>query len=137
MKTAQIQALTELKYRQSEIALADLRAREEKLRSELARLRAMTLETQSQTPEHAEIRAIGADIIWLKWVGQAQRQLNIELAQVLAQKEGLLRQHRQAHGKKLVADELARAEATSLRKKKQDAMLLRSIEQSLNGRTDQ
>jgi hypothetical protein len=54
-----------------------------------------------------QARAIGADVIWMKWLGQTQRQLNVILAQVLAQKEVLMERHRHAHGRKAAAEKLA------------------------------
>ncbi|WP_299140052.1 hypothetical protein [uncultured Tateyamaria sp.] len=123
----QVRLLTTLKYQKSEAAVAVLNAREAELRAELKRLRDLTVETQSQQPEHAQIRAIGADVIWLRWLGQAQRQLNIALAQVLAEKEGLMAQHRRAHGKKLVAETLVEQAQSAHQKASRHTALDRAI----------
>lgn len=123
----QIRLLTTVKYQQSQAAIAALSAREAELRVELQRLKGLTQETQAQQPEHAQIRAIGADVIWLRWLGQAQRQLNIALAQVLAEKEGLMAAHRRAHGKKLVAENLVDQAGKTRRQKAREQTLERAI----------
>jgi len=131
MDLEQLKSLSELKYRQSTQALALILQRESELRTELSRLRQLVLETHAQPAEDAHVRAIGADIIWLKWVGQAQRKLNIELAQVLARKEGHMAANRRALGKKLVSEELA-ARAVSIRSANRQAkQLQKAIDQSL------
>jgi len=128
----QIRLLTTVKYQQSQAAIATLSAREAELRVELQRLRSLTQETQAQQPEHAQIRAIGADVIWLRWLGQAQRQLNIALAQVLAEKEGLMAAHRRAHGKKLVAENLVDQAGKTRRQKAREQTLERAITHAIS-----
>jgi len=127
----QIKTLAALKYQHSQHALSTLLAREGELRAELERLSVLARETQTQPPEHAEIRAIGADIIWLKWLGQTQRQLNIALAQVLAQKEALMAEHRRTHGRKIVAEELALQAGDARRREKRQAQLQSTISHTL------
>lgn len=131
MDLEQLKTLSELKYQHSQQELSGLLARENTLRSELTRLRTLTHDTQSQPPEQAQMRMIGGDVIWLKWLGQAQRNLNIELAQVLAQKEALMERHRRAHGRKMVAERLADQSGQARRQEKQQAQLAKAIEHSL------
>ena len=50
---------------------------------------------------------IGADVIWLAWVGRTKASLNIQLAQVLARKENSIGRLRHAFGKKMVAAQLS------------------------------
>ena len=127
----QLKALSSVKYQQSQHALAKITAREAELRAELDRMRSLVVETQSQPPEHAQMRAIGADVIWLSWVGQVQKQLNITLAQVLAQKERHMASHKEIHGKKLVSDQLAADHATKRQKELQEKRLRTAIDGTL------
>lgn len=124
----QLKLLAALKFRRSEQALLGILARENALRSELLRLRGLAHETLSQPYEHTQMRGIGGDVIWLKWLEREQRRLNIELAQVLAQKESLLAQHRHAHGQKIVSDELVESKINKQRLKKRS----RQLDQAIN-----
>ncbi|MBY5933628.1 hypothetical protein KUV51_11510 [Tateyamaria omphalii] len=108
---SKLKQLSDLKYHKSEQALAKVRDRETALRSELKRLQGLAHETHCQPAVDAELRAIGGDIIWLKWLAANQRRVSIELAQVLAQKEVLLVRFRKDNGKKSVAQRLVSQEA--------------------------
>ncbi|WP_299372707.1 hypothetical protein [uncultured Tateyamaria sp.] len=101
--------LSALKFQKRQQQLADLTARESALRAELARLRELAFETHAQPADQAQLRAIGGDVIWLRWLGQARQRLNLDLAQVLAQKEAYMAQFKREHGKKLVSEALCDA----------------------------
>lgn len=131
MDLGQLRSLMEMKAQHTQQALAELQARENALRSELDRLRTLTRETQAQPLEQEQMRMIGGDVIWLQWLGHAQQGLNIELAQVLAQKEGLMLQHKRANGRKIAADHLANKDADTRRRAKQKNQLDEAIDQSL------
>jgi len=127
----QLHELNALKYRHSQQALTGILEREAVLRAELAKLRSYFIETQSLPPEHAQLRAIGADVIWLRWVTRAQAQLNIELAQVLAQKEQYLAHHKRAFGKMQVSKTLADDDRKRLAVKRRQSDLERAVQQTL------
>jgi hypothetical protein len=137
MDLHQLKKLTELKFQKSEYALSAIQTRENVLRAELARLRTLVIETQSQPSKDAQIRAIGADIIWLKWIGRAQMKLNIELAQVLAQKERYVAEHKRAHGKKLVSESLSISDAQAKAQVQRSRQLQNAIDHSLTGKSGQ
>ncbi|WP_147111865.1 hypothetical protein [Tateyamaria sp. syn59] len=131
----QLKQLADLKYRRSEQALASLQDRENTLRAELKRLQDLTRDTHCQHESDASLRAIGGDIIWLKWLAQNQRRLSIELAQVLAQKENLLASFRKEAGKKAVTEELisqhaARTKAENRKKRLEQAIEISQLQQS-------
>ncbi|MEL6563020.1 MAG: hypothetical protein AAFQ59_01145 [Pseudomonadota bacterium] len=123
-----LQTLTELKYQKSLSGLSDILAREAKLRGELAQLRRHTVEAQSLPVAAHSMRNIGADVIWLQWVAKATRSLNIELAQVLAQKESLLANQRRALGRRTVASNLASDADTRKQAERKASALQRAIE---------
>lgn len=123
-----LQTLTELKYQKSLSGLSDILAREAKLRGELAQLRRHTVEAQSLPVAAHSMRNIGADVIWLQWVAKATRSLNIELAQVLAQKESLLANQRRALGRRTVAANLASDADTRKQAERKASALQRAIE---------
>lgn len=132
----QLKMLSALKYQHSEKALSSLLQRENELRTELERMRLLTRTTQAQEPDHAQMRAVGADIIWLKWVGKVQRELNISLANVLAQKEALMVRHRQANGRKIVAEALADQQAIALRERKTKSDMQSVLNYTVSRKTD-
>lgn len=131
MDMAQLQQITALKLHQSEAKLSGILAREKALRSDLARLQRMAHETQAMPQDQASMRAIGADVIWLRWVSEASRQISIELAQVLAQKDGLMSAHKRAVGKDAVAQELASQNRAEVQKKHRQKALKQAIDRSL------
>lgn len=110
----QLHFLTEMKFRQSQAGLAGILEEERRLRAEIARLRGLAQEARSLPADRAHMQSIGADVIWLRWVARATRDLNIQLARVLARKEGLMSQHKRAVGRNTVAEKLA-AEAQKTR----------------------
>lgn len=124
-------ALTALKYRHSQQQLADILARENTLRSELAKLRGYVAEARALPPEQSQMRAIGADVIWLRWVTKTQNRLNIELAQVLAQKEGHMARHKKAFGKMQVSQTLAENERDRKRRALRELALAQAIDQTV------
>ncbi len=131
MDLEHLKLLATLKYQHSQKALSDILKRENELRTELERMRLLVQQTQSQDPADAQLRSIGGDIIWLKWVGKVQRELNISLANVLAQKEALMGRHRQETGRKIVAEDLAERQQKTRRDKKCKAQLQSAISTSL------
>ena len=127
----QLHKLCDLNYRNSHQRLATILERERALRAELAKLRGHIEETRGLPAEHAQMRAVGADIIWMRWVTTAQSRLNIELAQVLAQKEGHIAQHKRAFGKAQAAQSLAKADKEKLARQRRDQALAQAISQSV------
>ena len=123
--------LTELKYQISMVGLADILARETKLRSEIQQLRDQAFEAQALPASPHSMQNIGADVIWLRWVSQTTQKLNIELAQVLARKETLLADHRRALGRKSVAGTLADDARRNTKAMREAAALKKVIEVDL------
>lgn len=131
MDLEQLKYLSELKYQHSQQALSEILQRERSLRAELLRLRSLMRETQTQPSDQAQMRMIGGDVIWMKWIAQAQRKLNIELAQVLAQKEAYMQRHRRAHGRKIMAEHLSVQDVELRRQAKRKTQLDQAIENSI------
>jgi len=137
MDLKMLKTLSTLKYQHSEQAISGLLRRESELRSELERMSELARTTLVKDPEHSKMHAIGADVIWLKWVGKVQRELNISLARVLAQKETLMAQHRRANGRKTVAEALADRQEIKARETKSARQIQSAIDYSVSSRSDQ
>ncbi|WP_300033238.1 hypothetical protein [uncultured Roseobacter sp.] len=107
MKDQDIQNLSKVvrtQYLARQQDLQEYLQREAQLRAELSRL-----DQQARSAEeavHHPMQTIGADIIWKSWVGRTKVELNLQLAQTLAEKEQYVQRVRDAYGKVLVADQL-------------------------------
>jgi len=81
------------------------------------------------------LRSVGADLLWRGWVARTRRELQIELARILARKGEALRQLRRAHGRSQAAEALQadarRAERARLEHRRllqeQNLQLLRPV----------
>ena len=131
MDLEKLQEIATLKYQQSQQALSEILKRETELRNELEQMQKLVRKTQAQDPEDAQLRSIGADIIWLKWVGKVQRELNVSLAGVLARKEALMGKHRRETGRKIAAEAVAEKQKTDRPNKKSKTQLESVISDSL------
>ncbi|WP_415922548.1 hypothetical protein [Tateyamaria sp. SN6-1] len=131
MDLGTLRELTELKYQQSLSGLSKILDREASLRAEISRLRALAFEAQALPASKPAMQNIGADVIWLQWVSKTTKALNIELAQVLAQKESLLASQRLALGRRSVATKLVEDNRKLKAMEKADAALSQAIEQDL------
>lgn len=126
-----LKTLTDLKYQKSQEGLPKILARERKLRDEIDRLRIHAFQARALPADKPAMQNIGADVIWLKWVSQAIERLNIELAQVLAQKETLQAKQRKAFGQKTVAGFLQKEATREEASKKAAKSLAVAIESAL------
>lgn len=131
MDFEQLHQLCDLKYRNSQQQLASIVERENALREELAKLRGFVTEARALPAEQAQMRAIGADVIWMQWIARSQNRLNIELAQVLAQKEGLIAQHKRSFGKTQAAQSLATTAKEKKDRQMRERLLVQAITQSI------
>ncbi|ABG29886.1 hypothetical protein CEP88_11130 [Roseobacter denitrificans] len=99
-----IQQVFELKFKKKQGAFLAVLQQEQQLRAQLKKLD--TQLRNSQMDQHQNMQAIGADVIWQSWVERSKKSLNLELAQVLAQKETLLVNVKKDYGRLLVSREL-------------------------------
>lgn len=131
MDLRNMQLLMELKHQDSQMKMAAIQERENELRHELRRLKSLARDAHAQPPEQEQMRAIGADVIWLRWIGQAQTRLNIELAQVLAQKEALIAGHKKSFGRMMASQKLVEIEVRELANRQRGKDLNAAIDSSL------
>lgn len=132
MKRSQLEIaerLLNLKFQQKQSQISTLNAHEVRLRAQIAKINEQD-KCVEQAATH-QMRSIGADVIWKAWVGRTKTTLNQELAQILAQKEFLLKDLRREYGKTLAANELRKNAAAKHQKKKSNGLLLQATDQSL------
>lgn len=122
---AMMQKLVNVKYHQQQESFSRLLVQENKLRGSLTQLdEHMSASRKSGDPHQ---KAIGADVAWQAWIGRKKRELNIQLAQVLAVKEKHIAQVRAAYGKVLVTDQLFDQVRQDTNKKKAQSRLDHAI----------
>lgn len=125
--------LTEALYETERAKLRDLTRQETRLRNDLALLDARRLSNQRVLqPGLQGFREIGADLLWLGWIGRNRTDLQTELARVLARKGQMMPTLRRAYGKHqaaliLQAATLETARKQALSRQDQDLALLASL----------
>ncbi|MGJ8543977.1 MAG: hypothetical protein ACSHWZ_00950 [Sulfitobacter sp.] len=125
-----LQTVTQARYRQQQHLFQKLQNREAQLRGQLAQLDGQLRQSNQLSPDLGQLRAVGADLLWQAWVGRSKENLNLHLAQVLAQIEHQRSALRSAYGKTLVATELLAKAKNQRRKKAAQIALDRAIELS-------
>lgn len=96
----QMAAAAQAIYLREHHKIQDVLSTEARLRQSLARLDAQAEQARRQTPTDHSMRAVGADILWQGWVTRTRKQLNIELAQVMALKLTAMDRIRIAFGRR-------------------------------------
>lgn len=91
--------------------------REQNLRNSLVNLRETSKLARSKPV--VEMQSIGADVTWHSWLDKQARLLNMELAQVLVQKEQEMRILKKEFGKKYAGDKIALTVSDADRQRRQ------------------
>lgn len=103
MKSTHLQQLSKVAdalFAKEQSKLAKLASREAGLREQIRKLAEHDQEARKSLAQSgAVMRHLGADLLWRKWQEDMLRKLNIELAQVMAQKLALAEQVRTAFGR--------------------------------------
>lgn len=92
-------------------------AQEAALRRDLARLDQQADSARAELPTDAAMQATGAGILWRGWVDRTRRDLNTDLARVLARKHVALDAVRLAHGREQALRNLFDADVATRRAK--------------------
>jgi len=125
---AKLQSIRKLKADQ---ILLRITVEESRLRGELAKLNEHRFQSYAADPALLDMKRIGSDILWQKWLSNTQADLTMDLSKLLAQKALATKAAAKEYGRHCAADRLskeARAEAEKLRAKKElDALTALSI----------
>ncbi len=114
----QMVAVTEAQYLQEHAKVKPILDREAALRGQLSKLDAQILETRAQADGDHSMRALGADLLWQGWHARTKRELNMQLAQVIAQKLSAMDKLREAFGRKHAVETMAADERKIVRQKR-------------------
>lgn len=135
MDFQQLAQLEHLRSLASQKEMAALQHKEAQLRQQLEAIRAFRTELHAPDPELRPMRAIGADILWNKWLDQTKVSLNMSLARVLAQKENVARKVRKDVGRAETVKDLRvqadQAAAAAMRKTQMEKLMALSVQQGL------
>lgn len=122
----EMEKILDLKFQRKQQVFSKVLAQEAKLRAQIGQLNEQEQDAEQSNQQH--IKAIGADVIWKAWLERTKTALNMELAQVLAQKERLLVSVRKDYGKLLVSRQLLRKQGAEIAHERQKKSLNTSIE---------
>ena len=128
-KVTQMSRVTDALYLKEFQKIRHILERENELRASLTRLSEQVAQAQTQQTEAFAMQTIGADLLWQGWVTRTRRQLNIELAQVLAQKMRAISEAQRAFGKQQAVKSM-RDMAAAARREKIDKHLQGRLAQS-------
>jgi len=99
-------------------AIAAILAEESTLRGQLSRLSEQISRNQEAGPNDHKIQAVGAQFLWQGWTTRAHRQLNTELAQVMARKLVAMDQIRVAFGRQRAVEMMQSSKRMQSRKRR-------------------
>lgn len=116
-KINQMAAATQALYLREFRSIGSILVEEAELRAKLSCLDARIAQNKGVESETHMIRVVGADLLWQGWTTRTRRQLNIELAQILARKSTVMDRVRIAFGRQQAVGFL-RATEQSDRKKR-------------------
>ena len=121
--------LMEIQYQRDRLALQSIIKDELRIREELMTLQEHTrLARLLGLDDEPEMRAMGADVVWERWLERSRVSLNLKLATVLATKEMHLTRVRKSFGKLQAAN--AKSEQILLATKKR--MKVKNLEQAIS-----
>ncbi len=117
----QLLDLAELSYQAELQKMKAVMARENALRAQLTQVDDRERAAREQLAQPQIMQQIGADLRWQAWCMRKRRELNMDLAQVMAQKLPLQEALRRSFGRKtaladLVAQEKAKRKQTTERR---------------------
>ena len=127
---ASLQQLTDLAYQRDLAELAPILEREKQLRTQLSSLEEKAKQGRQTESALELMRPMGADILWERWLARHRRDINSQLAQVLAEKERRVSSLRKSFGRSRVTTEVAKqeeAKKTRQREKKRQAAILERL----------
>lgn len=113
--TIELSTLLNVRYDREVAAVKNILAEETMLRQRLAELAEHEKSAQAELANDPSLRSVGADSLWQSWLGRNRSDLNMRLARTLALKHDAQARLSLAFGRKLVAEELVRAQQSKVK----------------------
>ncbi|MDA7964361.1 hypothetical protein [Ruegeria sp.] len=114
---------TEADFQKEYQELRPLLQKEAQLQAQLVRLDAQLAQVKADSIQTEGYHVTGGDMLWHGWESATRRQLNMELAQVRAQKLAAMEGLRKAFGRKQAVENLSRQAREQKRQKQQKAWM--------------
>lgn len=115
-KLNQMCQVTEAVYLNEFQKVEGILSEEARLRRDLAQLEAQSLQARQKLQDDVPMQTIGADVLWQAWLTRTQRQLNMELAQVMARKLSAMGRVRSAFGRQNAVQSMQETHQREIRK---------------------
>ena len=103
--------ITQARYQKAQSALQAVQKEETRLRGLLSELLEKERSGREAMSQDNTLQRTGGDVNWMRWVAHSRRILNMQLANVLVQKEKAFRELQSHFGKADVLEKLAEQEA--------------------------
>ena len=105
-----LHVVAQLRFLQEYAKISDILRDEAQIREQLMRLDQKSRQVEAPADAIQTMSIVGADILWQSWVSRSRRQLNMELAQVLARKSDAIAGFRKAFGKREAVEQMLQME---------------------------
>lgn len=125
-----LRQIAEAQYLRDQERLRGILSEETEIRGKLSRLREMAIAGGRELSTTQTMQGIGADLLWRAWLDKTRRNLNMELARVMARKAPLQDQLRQSFGRKSALEQMLELEDERRRREysgQRDARLIEQI----------
>ncbi|MFV1599569.1 MULTISPECIES: hypothetical protein [unclassified Phaeobacter] len=114
----QMADVTEALYLQEHAKVKPVLDAEARVRGQLTKLDQQIKDSRDLASSDHAMKALGADLLWQGWHTRARRELNMELAQITAQKLRAMDNLRKAFGRKHAVETMAIEERLRIKKDK-------------------
>ncbi|KXF88615.1 hypothetical protein [Phaeobacter inhibens] len=112
----QMADVTEAMYLREHAKVKPVLDAEARVRGQLAKLDQQIKDSRELANSDHAMKALGADLLWQGWHSRTRRQLNMELAQITAQKLRAMDNLRKAFGRKHAVETMATQERQRVKK---------------------
>ncbi len=116
-KIDQLVEVLDVLFAREHQVISEIIARESILRNKLIRLDEQITQNRNACANNHLLQAVGAQLLWQGWTTRTHRQLNTELAQVMATKLAAMDRVRTAFGRQRAVSLLQSAEYSSHKKR--------------------
>lgn len=127
-KLDQMSRVTEAVYLSEFQKVKGILSDEARLRRDLAQLETQARQERQTLQDDVPMQSLGADVLWQAWLTRTQRQLNMELAQVMARKLTAMGRVRTAFGRQNAVHSMLETERKEAKKAAQKKAAERLIQ---------
>ena len=116
-KIDQMSDVLRVLYDRESRAISSILAEEGQIRSNLTRLELQVSRNRDACASNHKLLSVGAQLVWQGWTTRTHRQLNMDLARVMAEKLAVLDRVRTAFGRQRAVELIVSAERDALKER--------------------